>query len=139
MPERADPAERDGLRLNQPLQLSDLPVVTDDAELSAHWQEGLAVWGAAFVAFARVHPEAMESVDVLELFSRSFVATYESMAACVQEQIIDLNWGAALAAFRDIEGIPDDMLTWNTRALEALIRDVYDVELVGGKVHLFDK
>jgi hypothetical protein len=131
--------ERSPNHQERSLGLADLPCSTEDNVLAWFWQEGLTTWGSAFVAFARLHPENMESMDVLRLFAESYIASYESMAACIKDQVIDLNWATALEAFRDIEGIPDDALTWNLNLLENLVRDVYEVETADGKVHLFGK
>lgn len=127
-------------RHRQPgLSIELLSSKTDDPEILALWETGLARWGSAFVAFSRLREPVFRSKEVLTAFENIYVTSLESLDALVDDHVDGMGWKAPLDELRNTHFIPDELLDWNRPAVLRVFREFMDVVEEGGQVHVFVK
>lgn len=132
------PREEEPRHRKPELGLDRLVVTSDDPTILAHWEEGLARWGHAFVAYTTLGTAELHSTDVLVNFADVYVASFDSVEELLREQLDSLGWSDALIRLRREEGITEDVLDWDFDALLVRVREVYDVLEEGGVFHVFN-
>jgi hypothetical protein len=119
--------------------IESLAVSSDDPEVHTRWRFCLDRWGEAFVAFSHLRLTELYTDDVVETFENLYGGSYDDLTQAAIEQIDALGWKDALYKLRRDEGITDDLLEWNYRAVIDRLGDIYTFVRVGGRVHFFAK
>jgi len=117
--------------------MEQLPVWTDDPAILALWETGLARWGHAFIAFCRLDIEMLRTPDCLRTFEDSYITTFESMDALIDDHLEGMGWAQPLRELLDKYYIPEEMLRFDREAALRAFREFMDVVEEGGQVHVF--
>lgn len=109
-----------------------------DTPLSPHVSEGLAEHGDAFRAFLTLPDIDPDDPNVLDSFHEFYVghfSTFESLLDGLTEIRL---WERETEALADRHGIPGD-IRLDMEAIEAHVRDTWDVVSYRGTLYVFDK
>lgn len=108
-------------------------------DVRARWELGLARHRNAFAAFLTLADIDTTAPDLLEKFSQFHYATFPDVRTCADSFIEALGWQSTLDHIERNEPDIAGFLTWDYAAIEANIRDLYEIVPYGGQVHLFDR
>lgn len=104
-----------------------------------NWQTAVDRWGDAFIAFASLRLPELAGPEVFETFENSYVGSFESYDAIIEEHLETMGWRSAMSEVRVTLGIPTAVLDWDRPALLKLITEVFDLVEYGNHVYVFAK
>ncbi|MDQ1175025.1 hypothetical protein QE430_003332 [Microbacterium testaceum] len=113
--------------------------VLHDAGDALRVLRGVETNGSAFAAYLMLTDTNLAADDLIDRFHDAYVDAWESFAEIRRDILENLGWLDAVKHVRDVQGIPEDQLIWNTSAIDQQILDTYDAVLLDGWWHLFNK
>lgn len=117
--------------------LRELMLSTDDPDLLWQWNKGVEQWGAAFIAYARIGPPELRTAHVLNNFERRYIGKFPSIDAVAEMQREAMGWTTALSKFRDQQGLTEEMLDWNHKAVIRRLFVIYSIVRIDGEFYVF--
>lgn len=121
----------------EPIPIEALGTTTSELAIQTLWEAGLARWGTAFVAFAKLGLPALYADTCLEAFEDLYMGSVGDRDELFADYLDGMGWKAPVEQMRNQHFIPEHFLVWDREAVMSAYEEMMHIIEAGGRVHVF--